>query len=288
MNNNFGCLGCSTRTGKSPQENTIMAGQPKMLAKMFFDYRKHRGASDFRFRPRFRRQNGKNVIDVRAKDGNFSANILLRPGTSDWACFEQVFLAGDYNLRRLARHDEIVMLYRSLEQPLVLDLGANIGLASIYFRRSWPRATVVAVEPDVDNVNLLRLNATGVNILHAAIASQMCRVEIANPNDAAWARRTEEADQGTIEGITVPKILNSFPTCQPFICKIDIEGAEAELFSKNTDWVARFPIVVIELHDWLFFGQALARNFLRTVAGLDRDFIVIGENIWSISNRPCA
>ena len=98
--------------------------------------------------------------------------------------------------------------------------------------RSWPRATVVAVEPDVDNVNLLRLNAPGVDILHAAIASQMCRVEIANPNDPAWARRTEEADQGTIEGITVPKILNSLPTCQPFICKIDIEGAEAELFSK--------------------------------------------------------
>ena len=196
MNNNFGHAGQS-RIGEKPIKNIIMAGQPRILAKMFFDYRKHRGARDFRFRPRFRRQNGMDVIDVRAKDGNFSANIFLRPGTSDWACFEQIFLAEDYNFRRLARYEKIVMLYRSLEQPLVLDLGANIGLASLYFRQSWPRASVVAVEPDVDNVKLLRLNASGVNILHAAIASQMCRVEIANPSAPAWAHRTEEAEQGT-------------------------------------------------------------------------------------------
>jgi FkbM family methyltransferase len=268
-------------------ESIDMLGEARIFVKMFFDYRKHSGTRSFRFRPRSRRQNGMNVIDLRARGAKFNASVFLRPGTSDWTVFEQVFLATNYDARRLARYEELSKLYCSLTQPLILDLGANIGLASLYFLRSWPRATVVAVEPDVDNIDLLRLNAPRVRELHAAIASETCRVRIANPDDAAWAYRTEQNDQGTIDGITVSTILDRFPTCQPFICKIDIEGAETELLSQNTDWVARFPIVILEPHDWLLSGQATARNFLRTVAELDRDFFIVGENIWSISNAAC-
>ena len=220
---------------------------------------------------------------MRARNAKFSANVFLRPGTSDWGAFEQVFLAANYDASRLARFEELSKLYRSLARPLILDLGANIGLASLYFLRSWPTATIVAVEPDVKNLSLLRLNAPHARNVHAAIASKTCRVGIANPDAPAWAYRTEHNDQGTIEGITVSTILDSFPTYQPFICKIDIEGAETELFSQNTNWVARFPIVVLEPHDWMLSGQASARNFLRTVAER-RDFFIVGENIWSISN----
>ena len=134
------------------------------------------------------------------------------------------------------------------------------------------------------NVNLLRLNASRVKIMHAAIASEICPLEIANPDAPAWAYRTERNREGAIDGITVSKILDDLQTYEPFICKVDIEGAETELFSNNTSWVARFPIVIMETHDWLFCGQATARNFLRIIADLDRDFYIVGENIWSISN----
>jgi len=70
----------------------------------------------------------------------------------------------------------------------------------------------------------------------------------------------------------------------PFIAKIDIEGGEADLFTPPTDWVDQFPLMIVELHDWLMPGQGTSRTFLQCVAGRDRDFVHIGENVFSIRN----
>lgn len=261
-----------------------MIKSPETFAKMYLDHRKHRGARDFKFRPRLRRQDGLDAIDVHAKDGTFDARVFVRPDSSDLEAFEQVFLACHYDLRRLGRYEELANLYRSLAKPLILDLGANVGFASLYFRRSWPSAKVVAVEPDVGNVEMVLRNAPNAEVIHAAIASKPCRIKIANPDAVPWAYRTEEAKDGDIDAITIGGILDNIRDHQPFICKIDIEGAEKELFSQNIDWVRRFPIIAIELHDWFLGGQLTSKNFLLAIAELDRDFITLGENIWSVAN----
>jgi FkbM family methyltransferase len=261
-----------------------MIKSAEAFAKMFLDHRKHRGARDFQFRPRLRRQDGSDVIDVYAKDATFEARVFLRPDSSDLETFEQIFLACHYDLRRLGRYEELGNLYRSLARPLILDLGANVGFASLYFRRSWPSATVVAVEPDAGNVEMVRKNAPNAEVIHAAIASKPCKIKIANANAEAWAYRTEEAKDGDIDAVTIGGILDNKPDHQPFICKIDIEGAEKELFSQNVGWIRRFPIIAIELHDWFLHGQLTSKSFLVAIAGLDRDFISLGENIWSVAN----
>jgi hypothetical protein len=69
----------------------------------------------------------------------------------------------------------------------------------------------------------------------------------------------------------------------PFLVKIDIEGAEADVFAKNTDWVSEARILVVELHDWLFPKQGKAADFLKRIAAEPRDFITMGENVFSIS-----
>ena len=35
------------------------------------------------------------------------------------------------------------------------------------------------------------------------------------------------------------------------LIKIDIEGGESELFEKNIEWIEKFPLIIIELHDWM-------------------------------------
>jgi len=262
-----------------------MIWRPNILAKMFLDARAHRGASMFRFRPHFQRHEGFNVVDVDAKDVDFNASIALRPSGSDVANFEQIFLGCEYDFRRIPRYAEIEALYRSMRRPLIVDLGAYIGLAAVFFRKCWPRAKIVAVEPDRENILMIRRNAPGVQTLHAAVASEHGRANIVNSEDAGWALRTQVARDGAIEAVTVPEIIANNADCEPFICKIDIEGAESELFSKNTEWLSRFPVVIIELHDWRFAGEATSRNFIRTVAHHDRDFVLFGENVWSIANR---
>jgi hypothetical protein len=70
----------------------------------------------------------------------------------------------------------------------------------------------------------------------------------------------------------------------PFIVKVDIEGGEIDLFAAHTEWVARTPLIIVELHDWLLPKGRTAAPFLRCIAQLDRDFVCIGKNIYSIAN----
>jgi hypothetical protein len=70
----------------------------------------------------------------------------------------------------------------------------------------------------------------------------------------------------------------------PFLLKIDIEGAEADLFSNNLEPFMAFYLVIVELHDWLLPGLANSRNFLAWHASSNRDFVYHGENVFSIDN----
>jgi FkbM family methyltransferase len=214
--------------------------------------------------------------------------------TIDIAVIGQVFISEDYRLRALRRHDEIRSWLEKLKlmgkEPLIVDLGANSGLASLYFAREFPTATIIALEPDPDNAALARRNLQGyakVNVVEGGIASSDGRAEMLNPGDGNWSYRTELSQTGAVTMFSMKSLMaaNSRPNTSPFIAKIDIEGFESDLFSKNTEWIDQFPIIIIELHDWMLPGTANSGNFLREISKRKRDFIYVGENVFSISNE---
>jgi FkbM family methyltransferase len=259
----------------------------KLLARLYRDRR------EFVFRPRWRGGAGHYRIDLRARDGGFEATVSMRRRTTDLHTFRQIFVKRDYDLARLARGPEIERCYAAIAgrgAPLILDLGANIGLASLYFAKHWPKARIIAVEPAAGNYALMCDNVAGhdtIRPVHAAVAADGGAVRIVNPEADTWGYRTEAAAagaDGAIRALSVPELIELAPEGVPFLAKIDIEGFEDNLFSANTGWVAAFPVVVIELHDWMLPGRASSRNFLRTIAPLDRDFVCLGENVFSISN----
>jgi FkbM family methyltransferase len=233
-----------------------------LLAKMFLDRRKHRGASEFRFRWR-PPSNGWQRFSVAARDVPFCVEANLQSGTSDAWVFEQVFCNNDYNLRRLARWHDIARTYDTLRRsgsPLILDIGANIGLASLYFAKNWPAARILAVEPSERNYEVLCRNVSGLNnvsTVRAAVASTDGFVNIVNSDGEAWAHRTELATGSSIASVAAKSVksliasLGGNDVNLRFICKIDIEGFESNLYSANTEWVRLFPIIIIELHDWM-------------------------------------
>ncbi|HLJ62523.1 MAG TPA: FkbM family methyltransferase, partial [Stellaceae bacterium] len=163
----------------------------------------------------------------------------------------------------------------------------NIGVSADYFAQTFPAARIVAVEPDPGNIALARRNCTApsVDFIEAGIASLDGRATLADPGFGAWGLRTEREEEGPVALISIESILARYPDATPLLAKIDIEGFEAELFSRNTGWVARFPLIIIELHDWLMPGRATSANFLKTVASLNRDFTYRGENVFSFANE---
>jgi FkbM family methyltransferase len=242
--------------------------------------------------------NGHTILSVTRAGHAPSARVRLREGTSDWLTFDQVFLEEDYDLRSLSRYGELCDLYRRIAdqgRPLIVDLGANIGLSPVYFSMTWPEALVVGVEPDLGNFGLLQENVAehdNIEAMRAGAASRPGKLEIVDPHAGKNAFRTRIGEPGEsgVEGITVSAILDRYRRqgCIPFAIKIDIEGAEAELFSGDCGWVDEFPLLVIELHDWLFPGEGTSRNFLNAVSKMDRDFVYLDENIFSIKNRLAA
>jgi hypothetical protein len=111
--------------------------------------------------------------------------------------------------------------------------------------------------------------------------------DIIDPGLGNNAYRIESKEKGQIKIISINQLLNEYSQNLyiPFIVKIDIEGSEFDLFSKNTEWVDKFPLLIVELHDWMLPKTANSKNFIRTIAPLERDFLHHGENIFSISNK---
>jgi FkbM family methyltransferase len=219
--------------------------------------------------------------------------IKIRDGI-DYLVVRQVYEAEDYCLQRLERYQDLVMSYRAIcannRVPLILDLGAHAGLASKYFAREFPEAKIIAVEPDAGNLAAARVNLRGeanVVLMHRAVSCKSGKGRLMSSDLGSWGYRTEHYEKGSLELISVNSILEDEAACRctPFIVKIDIEGFEQDLFMSNTEWVERFPLLIIELHDWMFPREGKSRNFLGCIATLDRDFIYINENIFSIRNN---
>lgn len=228
--------------------------------------------------------------------GNDLRKFYYRAGTSDSGVIRQVLLQEDYSLQRLKRFADLAVYAEKLMvqglNPLIVDAGANIGASSVYFALKYPSARVVAIEPGAGNHSLLTINSIGLNVeaLLGAVASTSGFMSVLDVGEGFWGLRTGPLTS-THTGLDVPTVtVNSIYQVYasshfPFITKIDIEGGEMELFSRNLEWVNQTPCIIIELHDWLLPGCGTSRSFLQCISGLDRDFVHIGENIFSIANN---
>lgn len=211
--------------------------------------------------------------------------VHIRAGESDIATLRQVFIGGEYDLshpehlknRVLARYREILAQGST---PIIADIGANIGSASLWFKQQFPEAAVVAVEPDPDNAAVLKRNLAErplVTVVEAAIGATAGFVALEN-RSSGWAVQTKRAEAG-IPIVTVDDVLAQVPDGTPFIVKIDIEGFESDLFKANLDWIARTYVVMIEPHDWMLPGQMTSRAFQQAMAAHPFELFIRGENI---------
>lgn len=217
--------------------------------------------------------------------------IKIRDYT-DWQTLSQVFYNEDYNLEKLTRFKEINKFYleliKSNKNPLILDCGSHIGLASRYFSETFPKSRIISLEPDRDNFKIGKKNNLNNNIefMNAAIGSKNCYGNIVDPGLGKNSLRINFNGKKIIKITSINYILKKLEKqIHPFIIKIDIEGSEHNLFSKNTEWINKFPILIIELHDWMLPKTANSKNFLRKISSLNRDFLYYGENIFSIKNN---
>lgn len=212
----------------------------------------------------------------------------LRPHSSDASTVRQVFRKREYDISGFPQWPDIERHYHALlaagKTPLIVDAGANIGAASIWFAAAFPKAVVVAVEPDAANAAACRVNIAqhpSIRLVEAAIGATPGFVEMSNPTHEAWAVQTSRSDVAGagVKICTIPELVASVPGAELFIVKIDIEGFESDLFSNATEWVGNTKVIFIEPHDWMSSTQGSSHSFQRTMGSAGFDVLISGENL---------
>jgi FkbM family methyltransferase len=240
-----------------------------------------------RFGPAFALRHVSNLLGRPLHAANVDGfPVQLRRGSTDAAVFRQIFRKGDWDFTRFPQAQRVWNAYHAIiragERPIIIDAGANVAAASLWFARLFPQASIVAVEPDPDNARMCRLNTEGagnVTVVEAAIGARAGAASLHNPQGTAVAVQTLRSNAG---GVAVRTVADLAQGGRLFIVKIDIEGFESDLFSANTDWLDQVSLVMVETHDWLLPGQFSSRSLQRAMAERPFEMLLSGENIFYV------
>lgn len=225
----------------------------------------YRHAAAFGARPGLRlvvqRLSGRQVVRVPGVSGA----VRIRPGTSDSEVFDQVFIDRQYAAPVPAA------FRRWVDDPkIIVDAGANVGYSAIYFAETYPQARILAIEPDHENARTLRENTRNypnIEVLEAGLASQSKDLILVNEGAAAFSFQFREGVEGrsetgrarTVPGVSVDALLRDFKVERIDILKVDVEGAEREIFSGDCGkWIDRVGMFIIEFHDRSAPGSSAA------------------------------
>lgn len=208
--------------------------------------------------------------------------LRLRTHSSDVETFAQVIGAREYEIPGLG------------DVRTIIDAGANIGLATAFFAERFPAAHIIALEPEQSNFDLLRRNVANrpnVTCLKKALWSESGTVTVVDPGQGHWAfrtcgatapRKSRERVVGTVECVTVADLMRTYAVDRIDLLKIDIEGAEKEVFESSAPWIDRVDVIAIELHDR--FKRGCSKAFYDATAEFDRE-VHKGENVFVLRDR---
>jgi FkbM family methyltransferase len=208
--------------------------------------------------------------------------FFLRCRTSDIETYEKIFIKQEYRFQVLA------------EPEVIVDAGANIGLAALYFTNRYPHARIIAIEPETSNFQLLKTNVEpykNVVSLQAALWNEEREIFVSDYGRDKWGFVTHECTGPngggmrkchSIQGITMDKLLDAFHLNKIDILKMDIEGAEKEVFDDASVWINRVDSIIVELHEQ--FKPGCNRSFYNSTAGFASEWKQ-GENIFVTRNR---
>ncbi|MFM7515039.1 MAG: FkbM family methyltransferase [Cyanobium sp.] len=193
-----------------------------------------------------------------------AGELQVRSWGTDVLMVADVLFRGDYAFPFPLLED-----HRPGERPpLIVDAGANVGSATRYFLQRFPAATVVAIEPDPGNFALLAANCSAhprAVLINRALWPESTRLVLDHSLAAECAVRTHlptspssptrsstcspESSPASCDTLTMQELIACHGPVD--LLKLDIEGAEAQLFAPGRDlsWLEQVASIVIELHD---------------------------------------
>jgi FkbM family methyltransferase len=208
--------------------------------------------------------------------------LRFRLKTSDMPTLKKIFVDREYGIA-LAKQPSVIV-----------DAGANVGFAAVFFAETFPRARILAVEPEIANYQLLQQNVApypAITPVRCALWNSNVDVAIVDPGDGPWGYRTQPTGEpstnviATVPGRTLDALCAEYGLGHVDILKVDIEGGEKEVFDSCSRWIHSVGVVIAELHDHLKVGCA------QSFSSATKDFEIEsrrGENVFKLRRAYAA
>lgn len=203
------------------------------------------------------------------QDRYFSISLSAFPN-------KKVFLrnyAGDIDIFYEIFYKKIYQLPDKLNKSLIIDAGANVGFAALFFLKQMPDATIYCIEPDPDNFIFLKKNLKTeiendkIKLIMAGLSGKDGVMSLENNFFKYNSNLTQEPVEGAVRVITykVETFLKTFVSGSVNLFKMDIEGSEESIFENDISWVNNVDELLIEFHSdkikELCIGKLAIQNF---------------------------
>jgi FkbM family methyltransferase len=173
--------------------------------------------------------------------GSFrDGSVVMQVRPTDWCAFEEILLEDEYGV--------VPSLLGGTDAPVVLDLGANVGLFASYVLARWPAARLWSVEAAPTTFAMLRRNreanpALAWTVVHAAVTGR--DGEVAFREAAVSTTGRAGAGDTLVRSSTLATLLRMVDAPVD-LAKIDIEASEEEVLV--TAPLSGVRAVLVEIH----------------------------------------
>lgn len=156
----------------------------------------------------------------------------------------------------------------------ILDAGANVGYASLFFAANFPHAKIISIEMDDRNFIQIKRNLS-LNIFKSILpvkkalwkreAHLEIKMDFRDKSECSYYAVESEADTG-LQGYSIDYFMKEQGWDFIDLLKIDIEGSERYLFESEqlaSRLLAKTNLLAIEIHDEFGVRPVIYNHFLK-------------------------
>jgi FkbM family methyltransferase len=176
-----------------------------------------------------------------------STVLLFRPFSMDLGIFHEIWDNQRYTggtIGALARRGTVV------------DIGAHIGLFSLFALRVLQANRIISVEPDPANFELLAKNISAnhledATLINVAIAGESGdrRIYVNQSNNGGHSFYRRGGSSRPVRAVSLAELFKSSGISECSLLKVDCEGAEMEIFEGGSDELLRnVSAISLEYH----------------------------------------
>lgn len=163
-----------------------------------------------------------------------------------------LFSSGEFEKKEMELCEDYIS-----ETSIVLDIGANIGLHSIYFSGLAREGCVLSFEPSLATFGILVSNVANIsNIvpINLAVSNEGQITDFFNTCDNAYSslmdtKRKEVVNITKVPCMRLDEIVSGLRLDRVDFVKIDVEGFEFEVLKGMVEVIAKYqPVIFCEIY----------------------------------------